>query len=87
MINYVIKILIIMLVVLPFYLLIRRPWRENTARAWAETAFAAFMVGLLALTFQGRYQRPAAMVRYAAWRIKSVEKINLVPFHTILGRT
>ncbi|MDE7223760.1 MAG: VanZ family protein, partial [Acetatifactor sp.] len=44
-------------------------------------------VGLLALTFQGRYQRPAAMVRYAAWRRKIGEKINLVTFHPILGRT
>lgn len=85
MINYMIKLLIIMLVVLPVYLLIRRPWRENSARAWAETAFVAFMAGLLGLTLQGRYRRPDAMVRYAAWRIRTGEKINLVPFHTIIG--
>lgn len=81
--SYIIRFLVIMLVLLPIYLLIRRPWREKSVRAWAETAFVVFMGGLLTLTFQGRYQSPRAMVEDAAWRINSGEGINLVPFRTI----
>lgn len=84
MFRYILNLLIIMLAVLPVYLLIRRPWREKSVRAWAETAFVVFMVGLLALTFQGEYRSPAAMVESAARRIKSGEEINLVPFRTIV---
>lgn len=83
MFRYILKLLIIMLIVLPVYLLIRRPWRERSARVWAETAFVVFMVGLLTLTFQGEYQSPAAMAESAARRIKSGEGVNLVPFRTI----
>lgn len=81
--SYIIRFLVIMLVLLPFYLLIRRPWREKSVRAWAETAFVVFMGGLLTLTFQGRYQSPRAMVEDAAWRINSGVGINLVPFRTV----
>lgn len=81
--SYIIRFLVIMLVLLPLYLLIRRPWREKSVRAWAETAFVVFMGGLLTLTFQGRYQSPRAMAEDAAWRINSGEGINLVPFRTV----
>lgn len=83
--GYIIRFLAIMLVLLPIYLLIRRPWREKSVRAWAETAFLVFMGGLLTLTFQGRYQSPGAMAEDAVRRINSGEGINLIPFRTIAG--
>ncbi len=85
MLRYILKLTIIMLVALLVYLPIRRPWRKKTARAWAETAFAVFMAGLLALTLQGEYQNPGAMAESAALRLKSGEGINLVPFRTVSG--
>lgn len=81
--SYMIRFLAIMLVLLPIYLLIRRPWREKSARAWAEAAFMIFVGGLLTLTFQGHYQSPGAMAADAIRRINSGEGINLVPFRTI----
>lgn len=83
--GYIIRFLAIMFVLLPIYLLTRRPWREKSARAWAETAFVVFMGGLLTLTFQGRYQSPGAMAEDAVRRINSGEGINLIPFRTIVG--
>ena len=83
MISYILKLLIIMSVALPVYLLGRRPWRDKSARAWVETAFVVFMAGLLTLTFQGQYKSPSAMAASVVWRIKSGEGINLVPFRTI----
>ena len=83
--GYIVKFLVIVFVLLLIYLPVRRPWREKSARVWAETALVIFMGGLLTLTFQGRYQRPGAMVEDAVLRIKSGEGINLVPFRTIAG--
>lgn len=83
MLKYIAKLLIIMLAVLPIYLLVRRPWRERTARAWVEAGFVVFMVGLLALTLQGQYRSPAAMAESAVLRIENGEGVNLVPFRTI----
>lgn len=85
MFSYILKLLIIMLVVLVIWLPMCKPWREKTARAWIETAYVAFMVGLLALALQGQYQTPAAMAKSAAGRLGSGEGINLVPFRTIIG--
>lgn len=85
MLGYILKLLAIMLAVLAVYLPVRRPWREKSARAWAEAGFTAFMAGLLALALQGQYQTPAAMARSAAERIESGEGINLTPFCTIAG--
>ncbi|MFG6357591.1 MAG: VanZ family protein [Acetatifactor sp.] len=81
--SYIIRFLAIMLMLLPIYLVIRRPWREKSARAWAEAAFVVFMGGLLTLTLQGRYQSPAAMAEDAMLRIESGKGINLVPFRTV----
>ena len=85
MIAFIFNLLMIMLVALPVYLLIYRPWREASARAWVKTAFLMFMLGLLVLTLQGQYRSPSAMATYVAWRLESGEEINLVPFHTIAG--
>lgn len=85
MFRYILKLLIIILAVLPVYLLIRRPWRQKTARAWIQTAFAVFMAALLILTLQGQYRSPVAMVQSAILRIENGVGINLVPFRTVAG--
>lgn len=83
MVDYILRLLIIMLAALPVYLLACRPWREKSARGWVKAAFVLFMVGLLTLTFQGQYQSLSAMAASAVRRIESGEGINLVPFRTI----
>lgn len=83
MFRYIFKLCIIVLVVLPVYLLIRRPWKEKSVRAWAETAFMVFMAGLMALVLEGEYRNPIRMAETAAGRIAAGEGINLIPFRTI----
>lgn len=85
MFIYIVKQLAVMSAVLLIYLPVRRPWRDQSARAWVEGVFVAFMAGLLALALQGRYLAPAAMAKYAAGRLESGEGINLVPFRSISG--
>ncbi len=85
MFIYIVKQLAVMSAVLLIYLPVRRPWRDQSARAWVEGVFVAFMAGLLALALQGRYLAPASMARYAAGRLESGEGINLVPFRSISG--
>lgn len=83
MLWYIFKLCVIVLVVLPVYLLIRRPWKEKSVRAWAETAFMVFMAGLMALVLEGEYRNPIRMAETAAERIAAGEGINLIPFRTI----
>lgn len=85
MLWYIFKLCIIVLVVLPVYLLIRRPWQEKSARAWVETAFMVFMAGLMALVLEGEYGNPVRMAETAAGRIAAGEGMNLIPFRTISG--
>ncbi len=83
MFSYIFKLCMLVAVVLPVYLLIRRPWTEKSVRAWVETAFAVYMAGLLALALEGEYRNPARMAESAAARIAAGEGINLIPFRTI----
>ena len=85
MINYIRKLSIIILLALPFYLLLRRPWRRKQAGEWALGAFFLFNLGLLALALEGEYADPALMLRRALSRIDTGEGINLVPLRTIRG--
>lgn len=59
-----------MLVALPFYLLIRKPWMTWSKREAALAVFVLFMIGLLMLTIGIPGQSYA---------------INLVPFRTIIS--
>ncbi|MDE6169099.1 MAG: VanZ family protein, partial [Acetatifactor sp.] len=68
---------------LPLYLLIRRPWKRRSGREWGLGAFVLFMCALLILTLEGEYGAPASMVKAAAERIATGEKINLTPFANI----
>ena len=85
MINYIGKFSIIILLALPPYLLLRRPWERKQIREWALGAFLLFTLGLLALALEGEYADPAVMLRRALSRIDTGEGINLVPLRTIRG--
>lgn len=68
---------------LPFYLLIRKPWMTWSKREAALAVFVLFMVGLLVLTVGPPYQRPDVMLKWAVSRIQNRMGINLVPFRSI----
>lgn len=81
--QYIIKLIVIMMVFTPIYLLLRKPWKRKGKREYAIAAFWLFHAGLLFLALQGRYQNPIAMVREAFDRIRTMERINLVLFRSI----
>ena len=84
MIGYYIKdFCLVVLIALPFYLLIRRPWKKWSKREAALAGFVLYMAGLWMLTLGISYQRPDAMISWAIDRIRAGEGINLVPFRTI----
>lgn len=83
MITYILKLLNIILILLPFYLLIRRPFRRKEKREIALAAFFLFTAGLLALTLEGDYGAPSDMIEKAVSRIQTGKQINPIPFRTI----
>lgn len=85
MINYIFKFIIIVMLMTPFYLLIRRPWKHGEKREVALAAFVLFTAALLTLAFEGNYGKPSAMVQSAWQRLLNGERINLIPFRTIGG--
>ena len=82
-ILYLLKFFTIVLMSLPVYLLIRKPWRTKLPREWALGAFILFMTGLLLLTFDGVYRDPLWMLKDAARRLSSGDRVNLIPFRSI----
>lgn len=83
MIRYLLQFIIIILIILPFYLALRKPWQREREREIALAVFVLFMIGLLALALQGRYQMPLRMLASARERINTGVGINLVPFRSI----
>ncbi len=83
MLHYVFRFSVIILILLPFYLLLRRPWKRDRKRECVLCIFILFTLALLALALEGTWQFPAQMVRDAKWRLSSGYAINLIPFHTI----
>lgn len=83
MLHYIIRFFIIMLILLPFYLLLRRPWKRERTREYALCLFTLFVLGLLVLALEGTYRAPSEMLQYARWRYRSGYAVNLVPFRTI----
>lgn len=73
----------VVLIALPFYLLIRKPWKIWSKREAALAVFVLFMAGLWMLTLGIPAQNPSAMLRLAMTRIRTGEGINMVPFRTI----
>ena len=74
----------VILIALPFYLLIRKPWMTWSKREAALAVFVLFMVGLLVLTVgppcRRIYDGPGGIVG----RIQRGEGVNLVPFRSII---
>ena len=84
MLYYILKFIISVIVILPFYLIIRKPWKRQHKREAALAVFVLFMCGLLILTLEGDYQRPSVMIARAWNRIRTKGNINLRPFSTII---
>lgn len=81
--QYIIKLIIIMVVFMPVYLVLRRPRKQKGKREYAMAFFWLFHIGLLFLALQGKYQSPPDMIGEASFRIRTMERVNLVPFRTI----
>lgn len=81
--DYILKFLKLMLIVLPGYLLLRRPWRHGNRREWALGVFTLLICALLMLALEGEYAPPMQMAAAARQRIYTGEGINLIPFYTI----
>lgn len=82
---YILRLCVVILLALPFYLLIRKPWRIWSKREAALAVFVLFMIGLWMLTLGIPRQRPDAMFSEAISRIRTGEGINLVPFRSIVS--
>ncbi len=82
---YIRRLIVAMLICLPGYLLIRRPWHFSRRREIVLAVFVLFMTGLLFLTLQGTYGMPKDMLAFAKWRIQNWQAygINGIPFRTI----
>ena len=83
MIRYLLQFIAIILMMLPFYLILRKPWQRERNREIALGIFVLFMVGLLALAFQGDYRMSSRMFEQARDRLITGNGINLVPFRSI----
>lgn len=83
MCTYIIKLIVAMMIITPVYLLLRRPWKRSCPREAVLGIFVLFMTALLALAFEGSYGTPWDMAGRAAERIRSGNRINLIPFRTI----
>lgn len=85
MITYIFRFIIIILILLPFYLLFRKPWKKEPKRECALCIFVLFTLSLLTLALEGNYRSPASMIRSAIERLSTKTGINIIPFHTIRG--
>lgn len=85
MIHYLLKFAMILLMLLPFYLLLHRPWKRDRNRECALCLFVLFMLGLLILALEGDFQNPALMMKSAEERLSTGHAVNLIPFRSIAG--
>lgn len=83
MTGYLLKFGVIILILFPIYLLVRRPWERWSKREAAIAVFVLFIAALLVLALEGKYASPAEMFARARERLESGEGINLVPFRSI----
>lgn len=83
MADYIRELCTVVLIVLPFYLLFRKPWKTWSKREAALAVFVLFMAGMLPLALAGDYTAPGTMLRRALLRLQTGYGINLVPFRSI----
>ena len=84
MLYYLIKFIVILLILLPCYLLLRRPRRGERKREYILCLFVLFVLGLLALALEGDFRNPVRMAERAGRRLSDGRAVNLVPFRSIL---
>ena len=66
------------------WLLLRKPRRcVKPLREIAMCCFAVFMTGMLCMALEGKWAPPQEMLQSALDRLRTLEKIHLVPFHTV----
>lgn len=71
-------------VVLPIYLVLRRPWRYDWKRETLVGVFALYFLFLLFLTLRnGTWGTPLQLLHRAQTRLNTMDRINLRPFFTI----
>lgn len=75
---------------LPVWLLLRGVWlllhRNRQFKPWRElalTLFIVFMAGVMTMALEGKWAAPSDMLQSAAERLPTLDRIHLVPFHTI----
>ncbi len=83
MIDYIIKFGLIVLVLVPVYLLMRKPWKYERSREICMGLFVISTIGVLFLAFETELKNPIDMIRYGISRLWTGERMNLVPFKTI----
>lgn len=84
MLDHILLLAKICLIALPFYLIIRRPWRfkgpVNRRRETVLCLFTVFMFGLLCLTFWAVYPPFDQLFSNAVFRLKNKYYISMTPF-------
>ena len=87
MLDHILLFLAACIILIPFYLLIRRPWRftgrYGRLREWLLGIFTIFMLGLLFMTFRGTYAAPRQMLESALERIETRQDISFVPLKNL----
>jgi len=80
---YATQLVLIMLVALPLYLALRKPWRRGGVREWLLCAFMVYAIALACLIFRGKMPAFGNLLENAAERWKTGDGVNLVPLRTI----
>lgn len=90
--TYIGQFFLIMIVALPVYILgrfmmLRRHPKANMVREIVMALFFLYVFGLLMLTLVlgATYDAPIVMLQNAMERIRTGDRINLVPFRTIIS--
>ncbi len=74
---------LICLIVLPLWVLLRRPWKRPFAREAALCAFVLLTAALLVMALEGAWAAPHQMLADAKERIASGRGVRLTPFSTL----
>jgi len=85
MLTYLLKLILVLVLSSPLYILLRRPWRRDMKREIPLMIFLLFNAALLLFALDGEYRAPSEMLDSAVERLTSGDRINLVPFRTISG--
>jgi len=85
MLAYIARLITIIAIGAPIYILLRRPWQRRMKREIMLMLFWLFNASLLILALEGEYSAPQDMLRRTMGRIAAGDGINIIPLHTIAG--